>query len=73
MICEREVIMSTTTSEILECFDHLPEDEKREVASEIIRRTRELKLPARTDDELVLTAEALFLDLDQRELANEKP
>ena len=68
MICEREVIMSTTTSEILESFDHLAEDEKREVASEIIRRTRELELPPLTDDELVLNAEALFLELDKREL-----
>ena len=45
MICEREVIMSTTANEILDSFDHLAEDEKREVASEIIRRTRELELP----------------------------
>jgi len=73
MICEREVSMSTTTSEILESFDHLPEDEKREVASEILRRTIKLELPPLTDDELVLNAEALFLELDQRELANEKP
>ena len=73
MICEEEVIMSTTTSEILEPFDHLAEDEKREVASEIIRRTRELELPPLTDDELALNAEALFLELDKRELTNEKP
>ncbi len=68
MICEREGIMSTTTSEILESFDHLAEDEKREVASEIIRRTRELELPPLADDELAVNAEALFLELDRREL-----
>jgi hypothetical protein len=68
MISEREVSMSTTTSEILESFDHLAEDEKREVASEILRRTIELELPPLTDDELVFNAEALFLELDQREL-----
>lgn len=62
--------MSTTTREILESFDHLAEDEKREVASEILRRTIELELPPLTDDELVLNAEALFLELDQRELTN---
>ena len=60
--------MGTTTSEILESFAHLAEDEKREVASEIIRRTRELELPPLTDDELALNAEALFLELDKREL-----
>ncbi|HLF83555.1 MAG TPA: hypothetical protein VI837_05215 [Blastocatellia bacterium] len=65
--------MGTTTSEILESFDHLAEDEKRAVASEIIRRTIGLELPALTDDELVHNAEALFLELDQRELTNEKP
>ena len=73
MICEREVIMSTTANEILDSFDHLAEDEKREVASEIIRRTRELELPPLTDDELALNAETLFLELDKRELTNEKP
>jgi hypothetical protein len=52
-------------SEIIGSFDHLPEDEKREVASEILRRTIELELAPLTDDELVLNAEALFLELDQ--------
>ena len=59
--------MSTTANEILESFDHLADDEKRVVASEIIRRTIELELPALTDEELVLNAETLFLELDQRE------
>jgi hypothetical protein len=31
--------MSTTSQELLKSFDHLPSAEKREVASEIIRRT----------------------------------
>jgi len=63
--------MSTTVEEILDSFDHLSETEKRELASEIIRRTVELDLPSLKDEELVLNAEALFLELDQRESAND--
>jgi hypothetical protein len=63
--------MSTTVEEILDSFDHLSETEKRELASEIIRRTVEFDLPSLTDEELVLNAEALFLELDQRESAND--
>ena len=63
--------MSTTVEEILDSFDHLSETEKRELASEIIRRTVEFDLLSLTDEELVLNADALFLELDQRELAND--
>ena len=63
--------MSTTVEEILDSFDHLSETEKRELAFEIIRRTVEFDLPALTDEELVLNAEALFLELDKRESAND--
>ena len=63
--------MSTIVDEMLDSFDHLSEAEKREVSSEIIRRTRELNFPPLTDEELILNAEALFLELDQRESANE--
>ncbi len=63
--------MSTSVEEILDSFDHLSEAEKRELASEIIRRTVEFDLPPLTHKELVLNAEALFLELDQRESAND--
>jgi hypothetical protein len=63
--------MSTTVEDILDTFDHLPDAEKRELVSEIIRRTVEMSVPPLTDDELVLNAEALFLELDQRESAND--
>jgi hypothetical protein len=63
--------MSATVEEILDSFDHLSEAEKRELASEIIRRTIRFDLPPLTDEELVLNAEALFLELDQRESAND--
>jgi len=63
--------MSTVVDEMLDSFDHLSEPDKREVASEIIRRTRGLTFPPLTDEELILNAEGLFLELDQRESANE--
>jgi hypothetical protein len=65
------LIMSMAVEEILDSFDHLSESEKREVASEIIRRTRGLNFPPLTDEEFILNAESLFLELDQRESANE--
>jgi len=63
--------MSTTIENILDTFEHLPDAQKRELASEIIKRTIKLDLPPLSDDELVLQAEALFLELDERESVNE--
>lgn len=59
--------MSASAKNLLESFDRLPEAEKREVASEILRRTVNFDLPALSDDELVQSAEQLFLELDRRE------
>lgn len=61
--------MSTTSQELLKSFDHLPTAEKREVASEIIRRT--FALDRDQLDETQLTAlYAEFAD-DDRRLAEE--
>jgi len=65
--------MTTSSQNILDSFDQLPESEKQQVASEIIRRTVNLNLPALSDEELVLSAEELFLELDQRESEDEQP
>ena len=62
--------MSTSGRELLESFDHLPQSEKREVASEIIRRTfasdSEVEL-----DEAQLTALYAQFAHDDRSLAEE--
>ena len=63
--------MSTKVKRILDSIESLSEIEKQELVSEIIRRTAYLDLPLLTDDELVFNAEALFLELDQREIENE--
>lgn len=64
--------MTQTARQVLETFDRLPEPEQREVASQILRRTVQLEAPPLTDETLVLAAEELFLELDQREAADEQ-
>jgi hypothetical protein len=64
--------MTRTVQELLDTFDRLPEPEQREAASEILRRFRRIALDPMPDDELTLTAEDLFLELDQREEVNDR-
>ena len=60
--------MSTEVEGILQSFELLPEHDKRELASEIIRRSLTLHLPALSDEQLVSAAEELFLELDRGEV-----
>ena len=66
-------MMSTTAQQLLASFDALPDTVKFEVALEILRRTKDFEFPPMTDDELVANAEAMFLELDRREMNNELP
>jgi hypothetical protein len=59
--------VSTSSQELLDSFDRLPEAEKREVAAEIIRRSFALGFPQLADEEFVMNAEQVFLELDRRE------
>jgi hypothetical protein len=59
--------MTTAVQNILHSYETLPELEKRELVYEILRRNSKRDFPSLTDEELVLNAEALFLELDQRE------
>lgn len=63
--------MSILVQQFLNSFEQLPEQEKRELATEIIKRSIMFQLPSLTEDELILNAEELFLELDKRELSNE--
>jgi hypothetical protein len=63
--------MPTTAQQLLDEFDLLPESEKREVIIEILRRTRNFDVPPLSDDDLVMNAEALFLELDHQEMMDE--
>ena len=64
--------MSASVQELLYSFDLLTENEKRELASEILRRASMLDQPPLTDEDLVLNAERLFLELDRHETADEQ-
>jgi len=59
--------MTTGIKEILNTFEHLSDNEKKDLASEILRRTVNFDFPSLTDDALIQSAEKLFLDLDSRE------
>jgi hypothetical protein len=60
--------MSTSSEELLKSFDLLPDIEKREVASEIIRRTFSPNREPALDENQMKTLYANFADED-RELA----
>jgi hypothetical protein len=62
--------MTPIAQNILQSFKLLPEVDKREVAAEIFRLTLKFDYPPLTDDDLILNAEELFLELDRREAAN---
>jgi hypothetical protein len=62
-----EFEMSTATQNILDSIERLSDPEKRELISEIMRRTITIDVPPLTDEELVLIAEESLLELDKRE------
>ncbi len=64
--------MSLAARKILDSIEQLPDEEKRGVVAEIIRRSAKFDFPPLTDEELTLNAEGLFLELDERELKIEK-
>lgn len=59
--------MGTLAENVIATFDRLPETEKQEVAAAILRRTLQIDFPPVSDNELVLSAEETFLELDRRE------
>jgi hypothetical protein len=59
--------MGTPAQNIIATFDQLPDIEKKEVAAAILRRTLQIEFPPLSDDELVLSAEQVFSELDRRE------
>ncbi|BAU42823.1 MULTISPECIES: hypothetical protein [Cyanophyceae] len=59
--------MTALAQEILDNFDRLPNTEQMEIALEILRRIINFDFPPLTDEDLTLSAEELFLALDQQE------
>ena len=56
-----------TTKQLLDAFDLLSAAEKQIVTCEILRRMQDVDLLPLADEEMVLSAEVLFLELDSRE------
>ena len=58
--------MTSSVQQLLHSFDLLPEAEQQELAWEILRRTVNFDLLSLSDEDLVLNAEALFVELDRQ-------
>lgn len=59
--------MKRSVETLLESFERLPEDEKREAAGEILKRSAKFELTLLDDDTLLNAADSLFLELDKEE------
>jgi hypothetical protein len=62
--------MTATGRHIIEDFEKLPDLEKHEVLADILRISGYLDYPEVSETELVVAADAIFLEYDRRE-ANE--
>ena len=65
--------MGTPAENIIAEFNQLPDSEKQEVAAAILRSTLGIEFPRLSDDELVLSAEETFLELDRGEAKDGQP
>jgi len=59
--------MTALAQYILQNFDQLPDTEQQKVALEILKRIVHSDFPPLEDEDLVLSAEEVFLSLDQQE------
>jgi hypothetical protein len=63
--------MTADVQILLDSFERLPEIEKKQFAVEILRRVGDFDSPPLSDEDLVLNAEAIFLELDRQETADD--
>ena len=63
--------MTASVEEILNAFDSLTDSERLNLLLEILKRTVYLDFPPLSDEDLVLNAEGLFLELDRQEAVYE--
>jgi len=64
--------MTTAVRHLLDSFAALPEPQKHELASEILRWSARSEHPAVTDDELLGAADGVFIALDRQEERDEQ-
>lgn len=59
--------MTAAGKNILEHFESLPDPEKREVLASLLRISRSIDYPEVSDEDLLASADGLFLEYDRRE------
>ena len=59
--------MTVQVREILHSFDLLPDGDKRELTSQILRRSLTMDAPPLSDEQLIGAADEVFLELDRSE------
>lgn len=59
--------MTTAGKHIVEDFQGLPDPEKREVLANLLRISRSIDYPEMSDEELLASADAVFVEYDNRE------
>ncbi len=59
--------MTDLANQLLNAFDALPPDDRREVAAAVLRRVLDEAPTEVSDEALVMAAEVLFLELDAAE------
>ena len=65
--------MTQAVQHVIETFESLPEAEKQQAASELLRRTLDLAPAELPDEALTETADQLFSELDAGEAVDAKP
>ncbi len=63
--------MTALVEELLNTFERLTDSERLDLVLEILKRTVDLDFPPLSDEDLVLNAEGLFLELDEEEAVYE--
>ncbi len=59
--------MTATAIDILNSIDTLPEPEQHQLVLALLRRVSPVEINELMDDELILCAESIFLELDRAE------
>jgi len=62
--------VTTRVQQILQSFEHLSEEDKRQILRELLRRSVTLDAPPLSEEQLVRAAEDLFLQVDRSEAGN---
>ncbi len=57
--------MTILVEELLNTFERLTDSERLDLVLEILKRTIYLDFPPLSDDDLVLNAEGIFIELDE--------